>query len=483
MRNITTLCQDGHENVVQVLDHGWLNAIRNGYYIDMELCDLTLSEYIDYQKSIVITIDTDLFGSSLANNDCEEHEKVLAMWAICTDIAQGLEFIHLRNTAHRDLKPSNGISHRSLLMVVLYSGRNKLWKLSDFGISAEATSKRDRVTYYAKGTSSYRAPELLRAQTFTNKVDIWALGCILYEVATGRQAFAGDWSVLQYSESKDSSIETTTIPLSGFWVHHIKEVVRELLHKQKEERPRASKVVQIVSSYCQIPVSIVCNVGKLKSYPRFSEWRSFIEEDYTEGKIVRRFLEEFKSAGEWDVAIVLLKHMDPAGEVVSVDTETTMDHASHWKSRSWGAITTPASIRTLISAVKKKPDNLQLRIELADAYLKMGKEIKAAGVYEDIVGKISPPYWVWHKLADIHLQNNPDKAVNLCKIQCGVSAGMILSSLHAIHGHYDEAIRTYVRLGGYSLAKELRESMDYLRSFCSKDVTEKLEGEYVPRST
>src|SRR5438552_3649709 len=63
-----------------------------------------------------------------------------------------------------------------ILTPVLYCPQQKLWKLTDFGISAQATSKRPRSTEMAKGTSNYRAPELLSEQpTFTNKVDIWVL--------------------------------------------------------------------------------------------------------------------------------------------------------------------------------------------------------------------------------------------------------------------------------------------------------------------
>lgn len=81
------------------------------------------------------------------------------------------------------------------LTLVLYSRRDGQWKLTDFGISAEATSKKAITTRYSQGTSSYRAPELLDDEpTFTNKVDIWALGCILYELAKGRVAFREDWA-------------------------------------------------------------------------------------------------------------------------------------------------------------------------------------------------------------------------------------------------------------------------------------------------
>ena len=81
--------------------------------------------------------------------------------------------------------------------------KDRRWKIADFGLSAEGTSRRARTTRYARGTASYRAPELLRESgyTFTNKVDIWSLGCIVYELVTQKLAFSGDYSVLHYSSS------------------------------------------------------------------------------------------------------------------------------------------------------------------------------------------------------------------------------------------------------------------------------------------
>src|SRR5947207_315012 len=81
-------------------------------------------------------------------------------------------------------------------ILVLYSHRSKCWKITDFGFTAEGTSKRAHTTRLARGSSSYWAPELLaEIAQYTNKVDIWALGCILYELVCGKRAFAGDWAV------------------------------------------------------------------------------------------------------------------------------------------------------------------------------------------------------------------------------------------------------------------------------------------------
>jgi serine/threonine protein kinase len=75
------------------------------------------------------------------------------------------------------------------------------WKVADFGLTAEGTSKRAMDTLFARGTPGYRAPELVNPdgdKTFTNKVDIWATGCILYEIVCHKKAFENDFRVHQH---------------------------------------------------------------------------------------------------------------------------------------------------------------------------------------------------------------------------------------------------------------------------------------------
>jgi serine/threonine protein kinase len=76
------------------------------------------------------------------------------------------------------------------------------WKLADFGISTAGTAKRLIATKDARGTERYRAPEILFSEpsvpSYTNKVDIWGLGLILYQLFTGENAFQCDFDIRQY---------------------------------------------------------------------------------------------------------------------------------------------------------------------------------------------------------------------------------------------------------------------------------------------
>jgi serine/threonine protein kinase len=83
---------------------------------------------------------------------------------------------------------------------VLFSKKDRAWKLVDFGLTCEVTSKTLQSTEFANGTPGYRAPELLNEEkyTYNDKVDIWAMGCILYELVVGKKLFPSDLTVLEH---------------------------------------------------------------------------------------------------------------------------------------------------------------------------------------------------------------------------------------------------------------------------------------------
>src|SRR5271155_3353049 len=99
----------GHENIIEILDHGWLSGSFNVYYIDMELADLTLATYIDYHDAKPSTLNIDIMATVspvFLRKDCTLSQRMGNMWAIGTHIAPGLEFMHSHGHVHRDLKPS-----------------------------------------------------------------------------------------------------------------------------------------------------------------------------------------------------------------------------------------------------------------------------------------------------------------------------------------------------------------------------------------
>jgi serine/threonine protein kinase len=104
---IDKICTSKHRNIVQVLRHDWFESTF-GYFIDMELCSLTLHNYI-YDRATAIEQNSDLSNHApiFVWDDCSAHLKLLNILTIISHIAQGLDFIHGQHYTHRDIKPLN----------------------------------------------------------------------------------------------------------------------------------------------------------------------------------------------------------------------------------------------------------------------------------------------------------------------------------------------------------------------------------------
>jgi NIMA (never in mitosis gene a)-related kinase len=90
-----------------------------------------------------------------------------------------VKYIHDRKIVHRDIKPSN-----------FFLTRNGIVKLGDFGLSALLPFT-TALLASSVGTPHYLSPELCRGSKYDSKSDIWALGCVLYEMCALRRAFDG----------------------------------------------------------------------------------------------------------------------------------------------------------------------------------------------------------------------------------------------------------------------------------------------------
>jgi serine/threonine-protein kinase len=102
------------------------------------------------------------------------------------DACEGLAEAHARGIVHQDVKPGN------LFLVTAADGRPSI-KLLDFGIATMRTKERTvdgKSSHPSAGTPAYLAPEQVRGSPVVDhRADIWALGCVLYELLVGDRAF------------------------------------------------------------------------------------------------------------------------------------------------------------------------------------------------------------------------------------------------------------------------------------------------------
>lgn len=98
------------------------------------------------------------------------------IWKFFIEICIGLEYIHKNKILHRDIKTLN-----------IFMNKNDEIKIGDLGVAKMLTSNEFAQTMV--GTPFYLSPELCEEKPYNEKSDIWALGCMLYELCTYRHPF------------------------------------------------------------------------------------------------------------------------------------------------------------------------------------------------------------------------------------------------------------------------------------------------------
>ncbi|XP_035208401.1 aurora kinase C-like isoform X1 [Stegodyphus dumicola] len=149
-------------------------------------------------------------------------EKTTAMYIF--KIAQALKYCHSKNVIHRDVKPEN-----------LLLGRDGEVKLSDFGWAVQdPTFRRNTLC----GTLDYLAPEVLRNQTYDEKVDAWCLGVLCFEFLVGRPPFQARNTATTFD-----LIRKTNLIFPSSMTVGAKNFILKLLKKNPAERMSMDEVL------------------------------------------------------------------------------------------------------------------------------------------------------------------------------------------------------------------------------------------------
>jgi serine/threonine-protein kinase len=196
-----------HPNVVQINDFGTLHSGQP--YFVMELLEgRTLARIIKEEGPI---------------------EPVRCL-SIARQIAEAIAAAHAMGVIHRDLKPDN-------VILVRPSGSHTTVKVLDFGLARVAGSARLTRPGVVFGTPYYMSPEQAGGDPFDHRVDVYALGIIMFEMLTGRVPFEADTQMGVLSKhlyQEPPKLPDFTLPVIG--KPGLQEVIAGCLAKKVDDR-------------------------------------------------------------------------------------------------------------------------------------------------------------------------------------------------------------------------------------------------------
>ena len=185
-------------------------------------------------------------GQTLLGRLLEGRFTVRETLAIAIQIASALEAAHEKGVIHRDLKPANIKLSPDGTVKVLDFGLAKMFDshITDVSTADSPTLLSQTARGMIVGTASYMSPEQARGRTVDRSTDIWALGCILYEMLSRRQAFGGETmtDILGgiVKEDPDWSALPKETPPRLIWL------IRHCLQKNAKERFHDASDIRIL---------------------------------------------------------------------------------------------------------------------------------------------------------------------------------------------------------------------------------------------
>ncbi|MEM1205483.1 MAG: protein kinase [Acidobacteriota bacterium] len=192
-----------HPNIVQVYDVG-----RSGedFFVVMELIQ----------------------GQSFDHLLLKKQMSIRGVIHVARQISSALEHAHGRRIVHRDLKPSN----------LMWSDEQKRVKLTDFGLARIFEDNVGKVATQPAGTPSYMAPEQIRGEPVGPEADIYAFGCVLFELLCRRSVFGSGGATSFYhhlhTAPQDPRSFRKDVP------DDLADIVLACLAKDPEQRPASA---------------------------------------------------------------------------------------------------------------------------------------------------------------------------------------------------------------------------------------------------
>ncbi|KAM7013073.1 serine/threonine-protein kinase Nek1 isoform 4-T4 [Tautogolabrus adspersus] len=213
-KEVAVLANMSHPNIVQ-----YKESFEEGgcLYIVMDYCEGgDLFKKINSQKGVLFS------------------EEQILNWFV--QICLALKHVHDRKILHRDIKSQN-----------IFLTKDGTVQLGDFGI-ARVLNSTVELARTCIGTPYYLSPEICENKPYNNKSDIWALGCVLYEMCTLKHAFeAGNMKNLVLK-----IIRGSYPPVSVHYSQELRSLLAQLFKRNPRERPSVSSILEKPFLTCRI---------------------------------------------------------------------------------------------------------------------------------------------------------------------------------------------------------------------------------------
>jgi len=155
------------------------------------------------------------------------------IWTVVISLCGVLKYLHQeKSVIHRDLSPSNILIDRTFRV-----------KLADFGLAKKITQSSSNLKAFV-GTLNYTSPEVVENKPYTEKADIWSLGCLVYEMMTLKAPFYSPSPLLLAKKIVDNSYEKVT---NSPYSQKLIDFMTLCLTPDPNHRPGIRQLIQLIS--------------------------------------------------------------------------------------------------------------------------------------------------------------------------------------------------------------------------------------------
>jgi tetratricopeptide (TPR) repeat protein len=309
---------------------------------------------------------------------------------------------------------------------VLYSAVSNLWKIGDFGLTAPGTSRKALTTRRASGTACYRAPELLQERSeYNNKSDIFAIGCILYELVTnGKKAFSNDYMVHEYSATR-IPIELPSNFLNPTSKCGMLSILQATLEVNHTKRPSAVQLRRCFSQNRAISIGHICRErGEYKI--SIKAYKKAFEEGSLDQEALKGLGDSYQAVGSYPEAIGAYERAINSG-FKHPCIFFSLGKVFHARGDYEGAV---AKYKIALKGLSTE----EIWIRLGDAYMAKKCNEKAIQTFKDAIKKFPNRLIMYEKLGKAYFAESKfDDAIKFyekgIKIASSCSVGLNNSSL------------------------------------------------------